>query len=47
VYDGYSFAAPAAETLGYNDIWWMNIGSDISDLQTAFNVSGGLPLYVR
>jgi hypothetical protein len=40
VYDGYASVAPEAETLGYNDIWWMNIGNDISDLQTAFNVSG-------
>jgi len=27
------------EALGYNDLWYLNIGNDIGDLLTAFNVS--------
>ena len=58
MFDGYALAAPESETLGYNDIWYMNIDNDIQDLQSAFNVSGvcgdvvdmswrlGLPLWI-
>lgn len=40
VYEGYSLAAPASQALGYNDIWFLNIGNDIEDLEAAFNISG-------